>query len=745
MALNIRKFLEGIRLLPKSSTSIDSKGELEVIDSSGKLQYHNGTSASPVVTADHAETLENKTIDADNNTVSNLRDAEIASDADITRTKLAPGTANHVIINDGTGEVSSEEFLDKSRGGTGADTSSVTYPTTGTIVTEDGTQTLTNKTVDVTSNTVNGLTAGSVVVAGASGEVSEDNAGLFFDTTDNELGVGTATPATTVDVSGDFATRQTAEATTGNIDALDTSSSSSVRFTGAGAVTLRGIANGQDGKYLTIVNSTGNTLTVANEDANPSAANRIVTGTGADFTVSDGGSAFFQYDSTGQRWRAVSGAAGGGTPLTVEEEGSSVDTDVNTIDFVGEFVTATQTAAGEVEVEIDTRVSPSTKTSNYTVVDSDYGSVIAVDTTSGGVTITLPSPSAGFFVTVKDAVGNAGTNAINILTDNSEDIDGTTGSLELDTDYDAVTLVTDGTEWYRASSFTGDAPTPSGRGLFMGGSTSTDTIDYITISSAGNALDFGDLTVARNGGRMNASSTTRALCAGGGAYSNVIDYVEIATTGNATDFGDLTLARGSATANSNGTRAVFCGGFNGSNTNVMDYVTIATTGNATDFGDLTVSRRGIGSPASPTRIVVCGGFTSVRVNTMDYITTASVANATDFGDLTANRNNVTGTSSDTRGLIMGGSEGADVVTIEYITISSTGNSTDFGDLTVARNNLGSCSNNIRGVAAGGSTGVDSNVIDFVDIATLSNASDFGDLTVARTNMAGCSDSHGGVQ
>lgn len=742
MALNIRKFLEGIRLLPKSSTSIDSKGELEVLDSSGKLQYHNGSSASPVVTADHAETLENKTIDADNNTVSNIRDAEIASDADVTRTKLAQGTADYVLINDASGEVSEEQFLDKSRGGTGADTSSVTYPTTGTIVTEDGTQALSNKTVDVTTNTVDGLTAGSVVVAGASGEISEDNAGLFFDTTDNELGIGTATPATSVDISGDFATRQTAEATTGNIDSLDTSSSSSVRFTGAAAVTLRGIANGQDGKYLTIVNSTGNTLTVTNEDSNPSAANRIVTGTGADFTVADGGSAFFQYDSTGQRWRAVSGAAGGGTPLTVEEEGSSVDTDVNTIDFVGEFVTATQTVAGEVEVEIDTRVSPSTKSSNYSVIDSDYGSVIAVDTTGGGVTITLPSPSAGFFVTIKDAVGNAGTNSISIQTDNSEDIDGTAGSLELETDYDAITLVSDGTEWYRASSFAGDEPKPTGRAVFAGsgsaGASFDNTMDYVEFSTTSAAIDFGDLTVTQQfQNTAAAGSSTRGIFSGGNS-ANIIEYITIATTGNATDFGDRTISGSQATSFSDSTRAIFAGGSNGFN--VIDYVTIATTGNATDFGDMTDARGVMAGFSSPTRGIMAGGAPTT-VNTIEYVTIASTSNATDFGDLLAARADLTGSSNGTIGLMARGNPAT--VNIETITIATTGNSSDWGgDVLSSGSNSMPASNSVRALWAGG--GSDADAIEYVEFSTAANSVFFGDLTSARNHGGGVSDAHGGL-
>ena len=78
--------------------------------------------------------------------------------------------------------------------------------------------------------------------------------------------------------------------------------------------------------------------------------------------------------------------------------------------------------------------------------------------------------------------------------------------------------------------------------------------------------------------------------------SDVIDYVTMSTAGNATDFGNLTVARSVPAAASNGTRATFGGGHNSSinNDDTIDYVTIDTAGNATDFGNLSVGRSGGG-------------------------------------------------------------------------------------------------------------------------------------------------------
>ena len=93
------------------------------------------------------------------------------------------------------------------------------------------------------------------------------------------------------------------------------------------------------------------------------------------------------------------------------------------------------------------------------------------------------------------------------------------------------------------------------RALFAGGNDTTmsNVIAYVTIASTGDASDFGDLSQAR--GRAAAGSNSiRGVFAGGThtgapAYpdSDVIDFVTISTTGDAADFGDLTAAKSSPT------------------------------------------------------------------------------------------------------------------------------------------------------------------------------------------------------
>ena len=71
----------------------------------------------------------------------------------------------------------------------------------------------------------------------------------------------------------------------------------------------------------------------------------------------------------------------------------------------------------------------------------------------------------------------------------------------------------------------------------------------------GNAISFGDATGSVGSGKGTCASPTRALAAGAGsspAYSNAIQYIQISTTGDAVDFGDLSVARGYPGGLSNG-------------------------------------------------------------------------------------------------------------------------------------------------------------------------------------------------
>ena len=151
------------------------------------------------------------------------------------------------------------------------------------------------------------------------------------------------------------------------------------------------------------------------------------------------------------------------------------------------------------------------------------------------------------------------------------------------------------------------------RGLWGGGQGPTS--NYFTIVSyefatTGSGTKFGELL--NNPSNIGSvSSGIRGVFAGGSTPDsaplaiNTIQYVTISTEGNATDFGDLTEIRRNIAGNTNRIRGTFSGGHvqssgSGNNRNIIDFITIASTGNAQDFGDLTVVRRSADSGGSDT-------------------------------------------------------------------------------------------------------------------------------------------------
>ena len=280
-------------------------------------------------------------------------------------------------------------------------------------------------------------------------------------------------------------------------------------------------------------------------------------------------------------------------------------------------------------------------------------------------------------------------------------------------------------------------------------------MDYFSIQSMGNSISFGTLTSGNRWGSHALSSSTRGLFVGGyintpaSTFFNTIDYVTIATTSNPIDFGDVTTASYRSGCCSSSTRGIIALGFVTpafGKVNTIDLVTIATLGNATNFGDLFQTRANMSSLSSPTRGVFAGGETPTYVNTIDYVTIATTGDASNFGDLNYTPISSMAMASTTRGIIGGGYPSpANTNIIDFITIATTGNATDFGDLTGLYSVGSATSNSIRGVFCGGYTSPSKhNLMEFVTIATTGNASDFGDMLYSRRDFGACSDSHGGL-
>ena len=270
----------------------------------------------------------------------------------------------------------------------------------------------------------------------------------------------------------------------------------------------------------------------------------------------------------------------------------------------------------------------------------------------------------------------------------------------------------------------------SARGLFFGGGISSgyyNGISYVTITSAGNSTDFGDSALQGRSSSMSVSNGTndRAVWCGGsitgshpaGPQREFMDYVTVSSAGNASDFGDMIDERGSGASFSNGVhdRGILYAGYEGFTYNTpfekIEYITIQSTGNGTTFGNANM----VDYSANPNGLAAVGGCSNDtndrgikmggnepapagKVNTIDYLNIVSLGDSMSFGTITtATGSGMCCVSDGTgeRGLGAGGSVGspsADVNTIEYVTISTPSDAADFGDLTEARHWHAGCSN-----------------------------------------------------
>jgi len=322
---------------------------------------------------------------------------------------------------------------------------------------------------------------------------------------------------------------------------------------------------------------------------------------------------------------------------------------------------------------------------------------------------------------------------------------GKPGALFYNFDFKTIEFF-DGSSWRQV-----DNTTTRGRALMFGGfdvPALFSDIDFVNIASQGNTQYFGDLSA---GTRMGNSFANETRGIHGCLYpSNTanIDYVTIASGGNAIDWGaDRTTSAQQQGALATSTRGIFAGG---ASTNVIDYIEISTTGNCTDFGDLTTARRNIDGFTSPTRGVISAGgeFPHSNHQTTDFITVASKGNATLIGDIIGEISGVRCFSSSVAGYFAGGyNPGVSLSRVKRMVTASLGNAIDFGDLSLARRSGATGNNATRAVYMSGTTAFPAgqvNIIDAISISTSGNTTDFGDTSHTVGQTSGVSDSHGGL-
>ena len=323
---------------------------------------------------------------------------------------------------------------------------------------------------------------------------------------------------------------------------------------------------------------------------------------------------------------------------------------------------------------------------------------------------------------------------------------------ELYYNYDFKTIeFFDGYGWRQV-----DNTTRSGRGVLTGGSpVGEQRMEYFNLHTLGNSQYFGGLVHSGRYIHGCCGSETRGIVGGGydsgegGDSQSDIEYFTIASAGNAIDFGDLDAQEfRNCGGCSNSTRGLFFGGGHPSYYNTIEYIEIGTLGNALDFGDQVTSAAVKSSFSSPTRGFSFGGFPAYSP-AISVVNIASKGNATKFGEMTSNGLSYGGCANSVRGMFAGGyTAGAQhMKSISYITMASEGNAIDFGNLTIGRNYPGGMATQTRAVFGGGiidQPATMTNRIDYVNIASTGDAVDFGDIIQETQRQRGTTDSHGGL-
>lgn len=160
MAFGFFRIFKGLNLVPKSTSTSDSLGDMEVVSSTNKVSFHNGTGTSPIVTESHSATLTNKTMDANANTFSNFdHGVEVNNPSSNVHgvTGSVVGTSDSQTLTNKTIVAGSNTISGLLHGTQVNNPSSGVHGVVGTVVGTSDSQTLTNKSIDADANTITNI------------------------------------------------------------------------------------------------------------------------------------------------------------------------------------------------------------------------------------------------------------------------------------------------------------------------------------------------------------------------------------------------------------------------------------------------------------------------------------------------------------------------------------------------------------------------------------------------------------
>jgi hypothetical protein len=353
MATSYKNFIKGIGVIPKSSSDNAVLGDVEVLNTTNTLNFHNGTSSSQILTVAHAAqgTLRvlNKDLDDTTTSIVDSTDTTIkikfnaAGSTATTTTLLSSQTVNRTL----------------------------TLPdATDTIVARNTSDTLTNKTLTspvintATADTITGIAGGPFVLQSASGQnltvQAQGNGNLSLQSQGTgDLSIqasgsgvvtlegltinGTAVTGTNISVSstgtlglsastvltltgptgvktvGPLLVNEVIDnSTTGANATIPLPTSPYITVTDLGLTSIDMVVNNSDNSFLVLTNrKTDGTAFNINNDTGATASNRIITGTGSFLTLENNASIMLAYSTDIDRWMVVGGTGGGNASVNL--------------------------------------------------------------------------------------------------------------------------------------------------------------------------------------------------------------------------------------------------------------------------------------------------------------------------------------------------------------------------------------------------------------------------------------------
>jgi len=308
-------------------TNLTREGELATDSSDNELKVRLGGATRTVVTENQTQVLTNKTIDADNSTISNLEVDNLkagvlntsstlsgASDTQVP-SALAVKTYADAIASSVSNKVvgpasSTDEAIARFDSTTGKliQNSTVTLSDAGVV---------TGMSINADTNTVTNIEnadikAGAAIdrsklATGTNNAVVHNNAsGVMSNSTDLTVSTNALVLANSKHLETQIFTDGT---TTGSAASLTYSLGGLIQLTNSSLVSLANIAAGGDGQDLVLINRTGNSITILDSSAaSGTAANRIFTGSNAPLVLVNNASIDLKYDNASSRWQVVGGS-----------------------------------------------------------------------------------------------------------------------------------------------------------------------------------------------------------------------------------------------------------------------------------------------------------------------------------------------------------------------------------------------------------------------------------------------------